>query len=386
MRNRPTPSSALPGVAAAVTIILVIGAIALITTNQLANLRGRNIENAPQIPLLVPALCLMLLLISIGWVVWLAKRYDYRHALTKIAMVSTALLIVVTPLVTIRAFSSERDLTVISMTCKAEQLRYTGAAPLTGCTEEAVDTIVLLEGVESDEQWVPTAAVGNLTRDFTNLPGSKWKALLTVDGPPDTVAVAAVADDGDSQTRIGTFRPYMDVESGQLRWTSLIPVDTDVSQIRVLFYLSENPAAESASLRFDVRECPGQTVRRFDASRCESFNSAAGFVAEKQAAGPRTWRQPRISTEGSTLVVNNLEARTYELEPNYATIEAYTQSTDVLIIPSAMPQVEENSITVPGESTFEITINENSGEQLFTIYVFPTGPTYAQSIGEPAIS
>ena len=67
------------------------------------------------------------------------------------------------------------------------------------------------------------------------------------------------------------------------------------------------------------------------------------------------------------------------LQPDYAGIEMYTQSTDVLIIPSAMPQTEENSVAVPGESVFEVPIESNTGELRYTIYVFPTGPTFATS-------
>lgn len=379
MRKESSPSSLLPLVAAGLTILLTLGALALVTIDRLASSSGRHIEDAPQTPLVLPIICGVLLLIAIGWSVWLIRQHGLRHTLSLIAIAISAILLVLTPLFAVQSFSNQRDLTVVSMTCDAEDLRFAGGAPTSSCTDQAVETIVLLQGVSSSDQWIPDSATGNLTREFTDLPGDKWDARLIVDGPLDTVAVAAVVGEGDEQTRIGNFRPYMDTDSNQLRWSAVVPVDTDVSTVRILFYLSQNPAVGSASIRFDVQECPGQPVRSFDASKCAPFVNAAGFVMEAPPAGPRTWRHPRVVLDGTSLVVSNLEARTYELEPDYATIEMYTQSTDVLIIPAAMPQIEENSITKPGDASFEITINEQSGEQLYTIYIFPSGPTYADA-------
>lgn len=373
--------STLPLVAAVLTVIAVIAGIALVALDSMAATGGRKIEDAPQPPLTLTLACIALLLVAIGWVIWLVRRQGLRHLATMIATGIAAALLVLTPIFAWQAFSSDRDLTVISMTCDAEALRHTGRAPLSDCTENAVETIVLLEAVSTERIWVPDAATGNLTREFDGLPGGNWKTRLTVDGPADTVAVAAVAEQGDKQVRLGTFRPYMDAESGRLRWSAVVPVDADVSTVRVLFYQSANPAVGSASIRFDVRECSGQNLRSFDASACQPFEGSASFVIEKSPEGPRTWRQPQVSRQGSTVVVTNLEARTWEFQPDYTSIEMYTQSTDVLIIPGAMPQLEENSITAPGESTFEITIEENTGELVYTIYVFPAGPTYANAPG-----
>ena len=368
-----------PLIAAAATVLVVIGAVALIALDILAEARGRYIEAVPQPPLTRVLVLAGLLVIAIAWATWLAKRYGIRNVLTLVATGVALVLLVATPLVGWQAFTFKRDLTVVSMTCDAEVLSNMGVAPLTDCTEEAVDTIVLLEGVESDDRWVPDSSTANLTREFELLPGGKWKTKLTVDGPEDTVAVTVVAERGDTQERIGNLHPSMDAESGRLRWSATVPVDTDVATVRVLFYRSPNPAVGSASLRFDVRQCSGQTIRSFDAARCEPFEGSTSFVREKTPEGPRLWRQPLVTREGTTLVVSNLEARTYDLEPDYTSIQMYTQSTDVLIIPAAMEQVEENSITRPGESSFPITIEENTGEMIYTIYVFPAGPTYASA-------
>lgn len=89
-----------------------------------------------------------------------------------------------------------------------------------------------------------------------------------------------------------------------------------------------------------------------------------------------------ILTEDDSFVVSNLEARTYTLQPDYIAIENATQSTDVLIIPAAMDQVAANSLTEPGENEFVIEIDPSTGELHYVVYVFPTGPTYAN---QPAI-
>lgn len=376
-KQEQSDTSAFPLVASILTVILAIGAIAIIALNQLDIARGRAIEDVSQPPLTLPLVCGGLLLIAAGWTYWLVRKHGIRHIVTMIVTGLTAILLIATPLFAWQAVTSDRDLTVISMTCDAESLRHTGGAVLADCEENAVNTIMLLEGVHSQDQWVPDEETDNLTRDFYDLPGGKWETMLTVDGPPDTVAVSAVGERGEEQIRLSSFRPYMDPESERLRWSALVPVDVDISTVRVLFYLSANPVVESASIRFQVQECAGQNMRSFDASRCEPMDSSAPFVIEKSPEGPRTWRHPQVTRAGGDMVITNLEARTYELQPDYPSIEMYTQSTDVLIIPSAIDQVAGNSITEPGQSSFEVTVESNSGELVYTIYVFPVGGTFA---------
>lgn len=373
-KHEQTGRSSYPLFAAILTVILVIGAMTAIVLDVLATARGRAIEDVPQPPLVLPLVCAGLLVIAAAWLYWLVRTYGVRHIVTIVVAGATALLLVATPLFAWQSVTSERDLTVISLTCDAELLRNSGGASLAQCEEEAVDTIVLLEAMNGDDQWVPDASSDNLTRTFEGLPGGPWETMLTVDGPADTVAVSAIGERGDEQVRLGSFRPYMDSESGRIRWSGRVGLEADVSTVRVLFYLSANPAVESARIRFEVRECSGQNLRTFDASQCEPMDASAPFVIEKSPEGPRTWRHPQVSRQGSDLVITNLEAREYELQPDYASIEIYTQSTDVLIIPSAMPQIAENSISVPGESAFQIPIESNTGELVYTIYVFPSGP------------
>lgn len=375
--QKPSSTSTFPLVAAIATVFLIIGAIAIIALERLNIARGRHIEDAPQTPLLLSLVCLGLFLLAAGWLWWWAKHHGWRHVFTVVLAGVTALLLIATPLVTWQAFGNERELTVISMSCDAKSLRSTGGVSLAGCEEHAIDTIVLLGGVSNNDQWAPDETIGNLTRKFHELPAGDWESMLTVDGPPDTVAVFVIGLRDDEEVRLGNFRPFMDAESGRLRWTSLVRLNADISTLHVQFFLSANPAVQSASIRFEVKECSGQSIRGFDASQCNPMESNAPFVMEKSPSEPRTWRHPQVTRSGTEVVITNLEERTYMLQPDYAGIEAYTQSTDVLIIPSAMPQVAENSVAVPGESVFEVPIESNTGELLYTIYVFPTGPTFA---------
>lgn len=378
MSKQPTTqSSILPLVAAVLTLFVVIGAIAVASLDLIETARGREIEAAAKIPLTLPLVSLGLLLIAGGWLYWLFTRYGRRHMLTIFVSVATALLFIITPLLAFQAFTSERNLTVISMTCDAEALRSSGGMALAGCEDNSVDTIVLLGGVQSDDSWAPDNTVNNLTREFHDLPGGDWKAMLTVDGPPDTVAVSLTGTRDGEDVRLGTFRPHMDAESGRLRWTSLVELDADMETVRIQFFLSANPAVASASIQFQVMQCQNQSIRSFDASQCEPMESNAPFVMEKTPSEVRTWRHPLVVRDGSMMVISNLETRTYKLQPDYAGIEMQTQSTDVLVIPTAMDQTEANSVVVPGESVFDVAIEPSTGVLIYTIYVFPAGPTFA---------
>lgn len=379
MSKQHQPSTpTLPIVAAIATVVLVLAAIALVAMDLIENSQGRKIEEASQTPLLHPLVCGALLLVAAGWLVWLAKTHGTKHLLTIITATAAALLLVATPLLAWQATTAERELTVISMTCDAETLRSTGDMAQASCVENPVDTIVLLGGVKSDDSWTPETITDNQTRDFTELPAGDWESTLEVDGPPDTVAVVATGEKNGETTRLGSFRPYMDAESGRLRWRALVRMDADISKVHVQFYLSANPAVESASVRFQVRECRGQLVRDFDAEQCTPTAVNSPLVMEVPPTDVRTWRHPHVANDGSGFVITNLEARDYLLQPDYASIELYAENTDVHVIPAAMPQVAENSVAVPGESRFTLPIESNTGELVYTIYIFPRGDVYAQ--------
>lgn len=376
-RNQPTkPAYLLAAVIG--TIVLALAGIALITMELLDEARGRQIEDAPQTPLTIALVIAAGCVVAAGWAIWLIRDRGFGSILSKVVAAVAVVLLIATPYFGYTALNSERDLTVTTSTCTAESLRNSSSNLRNGCEEAAVDTIVLLEGVKSDDTWVPDEATGNLTRVFADLPAGNWKTKITVDGPEEAVTVVVVTERDGKQVKLGTLRPYADQESERLRWSGIIPVSESDTDLQVLFFLSENPAAESAKIRFNVHSCDGQSAANFDASRCQPMKTDSPLVFEETPEGTRTWRQLHVFREGDSFVVSNLEPRAYALQPDYVNIEKTTQSTDVAIIPAAMEQVPENSITVPGESGFEITIESNTGELIYNIYVFPTGPSYAQ--------
>ena len=378
MTEKQSTPSGLVLWAAMGTMVMALVSIGLLVFYVLANARGHHIENAPHPPITPTLVAAIWLLLAASWAIWLLRNYGSGSRIARTVSAIAVVLLIATPLVGWRAFTSERTLTVLSSTCTAESLRNTGGDPRTGCNEEAVDTIVLLEAVQGNRIWVP-ANTGNLTREFANLPPGSWDARLTVDGPADTVSVVVIGERDGTTVRLGTLRPAADAESDRLRWSGVVPVADDVSRIEVQFYLSPNPAVNSARIRFDVRSCAGQTIRSFDAAGCEPMDASSPFIYEQPPDGTRTWRQLYVAREGESFVVSNLEARNYTLQPDYVTIEQSTQSTDVLIIPAAMEQVAANTITVPGKNSFEIEIDASTGELLYVIYVFPSGPTFAET-------
>lgn len=379
MTERKTTRPVYVLVAIVATIVLALAGIGLITLDLLEQAGGRRIEEAPQPPLTITLVSLVALIVAAAWTIWLVRDRGIRNILSAIAAVVTVALLVATPVLGWQAMNSDRDLTVVTNICSAESLRNTSSNLRDGCEETAVDTIVLLEGVKSDDSWAPDETTGNLTRIFRDIPGGNVKTRITVDGPDDAVTVTVVAERDGKQVKLGTLRPYADAESERLRWSGTINIDGDMDNLQVLFFVSENEAVESASVRFNVLSCDGQNAQNFDASRCEPLDPGSPLVYEKEPEGARTWRQLHVFRQGESYVVSNLEARTYTLEPDYVSIENSTQSTSVVIIPAAMEQVPENSITSPGESSFEIQIDSNTGELTYNVYVFPTGPTYASA-------
>ena len=375
-RKHPTqPAYLLAAIIA--TIVLALAGIALISLEFLEQAGGRHIENAPQPPLTVTLVSLTALIVAAAWAIWLVRDRGFGSIISKIVIGLAAVLLLATPYLGWQALNSDRDLTVVTNICSAESLRNTSSNLRNGCEETAVDTIVLLEGVETDDTWVPDETTGNLTRTFNDIPGGNVETRITVDGPAETVTVTVVGERDGKQVRLGTLRPHADVESERLRWSGTIPVDEDMTNLQVLFFVSENEPVQSARVRFNVLSCAGQNESNFDASRCEPLETGSPLVYEKAPEGTRTWRQLHVFREGTAFVVSNLEARTYTLEPDYVNIEKTSQSTSVVIIPAAMDQVPENSVTSPGESSFDIQIESNTGELTYNIYVFPTGPTYA---------
>lgn len=360
-----------------VTLAAVIVVAALYIINRLAIVRGRTLDQVQDARWNVPILAAVLLAIALVWLVWMVRRFGLRHIATVVtAMVAVALLIV-TPLLAWQAGTASRELTVTNMTCDPEALRTTGGDPLMDCQENAVDTIVHISALESDDTWTPDSMEANTRSRFGDLPAGGWDARLTVDGPAETTAVHVVDVSGDRPVRLATFTPRFDEETARMIWSGPMRFPGGADNIRVLFYLSEQPASPSASLRFNVRACTGQSIRTFNAAECESYASSVPVVMEAPDDTARTWRYPINRMEGGTQVVSNLEARSYTFTPDLTSVQMLSQSADVLIIPAPLEQVESNAVAAPGVGQFQVEIAENTGPQEYVVYIFPSGPTYA---------
>ena len=359
------------------TVVVLIGGLTLAALAQLRALQNRPIEQVPTTDLTLAIVAGVFFLIALGWALWLRTRYGTRSLRTIIAAAISLVLLVATPVFAWAAFDGGRDLTIATMTCTASAQAASANDPLAGCESTAVDTIVLLQGVNSDSQWTPAAASTNETRAFTDLPAVSWKANLVVDGPESTVTAYALAERDGGWHRIGRLQPALDAASGRLRWSATIAVDANVRNLRVQFVLSEHEAVGSAQLRFVVYACSGQSPRTFAAEDCDAIDIDTALIREATPEGNRTWRQPVVTYDGGTMVVGNLEARTYTFQPDYTAIQVRTQATDILIIPAAMPQQEANSLALPGASSFPIDITSSSGVLEYNIYIFPAGAEFA---------
>lgn len=367
-----TPPRSLLFLAALVaTGLLSLGGIILLIMDYLRSQKRLAIEDANRVDLTRPLVVGVLFLISLGWLLWFWKKQGMRSIGTVVVSICSVALLVLTPLLTMQAFGSGRDLTVTTMNCDAETLLSSANNALAGCEDAPIDTIMLLNGIASDDQWLPETSSTNQVRTFADLPDGDWSATLTVDGPESTVTVYVLAERDGSWVRIGQLRPGMDSASGRLRWSGRISVNAADTNLKVQFAASANDAIPSAQLRFTVKSCNGQSTRTFDATACDATNPGASLVQEQTPQGTRTWRQPIVTLESGVVVVTNLEARTYTFQPDYLTIQTETQNTDVLVIPTAMEQVEANSITHPGDSSFDITVAPNTGVIEYTIYIFP---------------
>lgn len=365
-------------VAAIVSGIAILASLALLVLDYLATTQGRTIQQVIDARWNRTLLLGVLLIIGLGWSIWLVRHRSWRDLAVIGVSVLTAVALIGTSVAAWGAINSPRDVVLTSMQCDAEALRTSGGDPLATCEIAAVDTIVLLSDTPSGSQWIPGAMEGNTTSRFDDLPGGGWDATITVDGPRDTTAVHIVAMRGDRATRIGAFTPTLNQENVRSEWRGVVRVPGDTDDIRVLFFESPGDEVPSAGLRMNVRACHGQSIRTFDPVQCEPMEITEPLVSEPTTTGARTWRYPISEVRGSTQAMTNLEARTYTLTPDFATIQMLTQSADVLIIPAAMPQTEENSVIRPGQSTFDVTVEPNSGELEYTVYVFPSGPTFAQ--------
>lgn len=377
MGNTAKQSFAWLGVFA--TLLALVAIAWLFVQDVLANRRGRTIEQVHDARWNHVILAFALLIIAALWVAWLGRKRGIRFVGTIATSGVLAVMLVLTPILAWRASTQTRDITITNMRCEAEALQTIGGDPLMDCEDAAVDSIVQIGEVTDDKWRVPDVMEGNQKSVFSNLPSGGWDARVMVDGPADVTAVHIVDMQTDRGQRIATLQPQFDEESGYMRWSGVVRVPGSTDTLRALFYVSPTPAAPSAKLRFSVMQCAGQVIRDFVASACEPAMLNLPLVMETPTDTARTWRYPHSVMNNGVQTVSNLEPRSYTFQPDYPSIQIQTRSTDVLVIPAPMEQVEANSISTPGEDTFVIDIATNTGPVDYIVYVFPTGPTYAFS-------
>ncbi len=373
-----TPDRSSPWVIAGIiiTLLVVLAGVALAMLDMARSSGIQPIETAAE-----PQLTLMIVVgvyaILAGlWTFWFARGRGGRSPATLVCAVLSIVLLLAAGTVGWQALTQSRSLTIAPMNCAASGLKVSGGNPVDGCHDSAIETGLMLTGERTDDSWSATTDASQ-TSSFADLPAGDWTARLTVAGQDDTVAVHVIALRDDRWVRIGQLRPSLDIDTGELQWSGKIGTRETDRDLRVQYFASENPAVASASIRFEVRDCVNQSIRTFDAANCQPLAKAAVFVHEQSPEGVRTWRQPHVVIAGTTLVVTNLEARTYELAPNYAEVQTVTGGTDILIIPTAMDQTEENSVSVPGDSSFPVEITPSTGTIEYVIYVFSSGERLA---------
>lgn len=365
-------------IAGLITTILVVIAgvfLAVFTSamQSIANSSGtQSIEKAAEPQFTLTIIVGVYAILAGLWTLWFARGRGVRSLATMVCATLSVVLLLAASTIGWQVLTQSRSLTIAPMICEASGLKVSGGNPTDGCQDSVIETGVTLTGERTDDTWSATTDTQQVS-SFADLPTGDWTARLTVDGQDDTVAVHVIAQRDDRWVRIGQLRPSLDIDSGELHWSGVMSTRDRDRNLRVQYFASENPAVASASIRFDVRDCTNQSIRTFDASACQPLETAAVLVQEQSPEGARTWRQPRVTIEGTTLVVVNLEARTYELAPNYAAVQTATGGTDILIIPTAMEQIEANSASVPGDSSFPVEITPATGVIEYTIYVFSSG-------------
>jgi hypothetical protein len=207
---------------------------------------------------------------------------------------------------------------------------------------------------------------------FTDLPRGTYEAVLTATGTPDTATVilAAETDDG--------LRPVSRLEhrSGD-SWRGTIALHPNLETYALLRYDSPYPAAPEATLRFTVQHCTGTSAADFDSTACEPAPMTTQIIDILPPDDPTdAGRPPTVAIEDDTLVLTNLEERTYTLSPAMSLV-----GNGLLVIPSEDTQTADRNIlqqTGAPLGTFEVEITGETRDRAYTVYVIEEGVTFAR--------
>lgn len=342
--------------------------IAIILLQQIAKRGGWTIAQAEDWKLILPAIALAITLMATTWAFMFHRQ---RHGNPRISRVLIGIAIfaaVATVFLGFRAIAGDREIAMSTYTCPSEMLRTRNATPNPDddCTAETRDVTLSIGSPDNPTYRTPTGSGEAYL--FENLPSDTWKARLHATADPDVVGISIVDTSTDSSR---TLAAMSRTTSGE--WTATFDFPADADRFALLYHTADAPAVPSASVRFAVMACEGQSIRSFDAAGCTPTTVNLPLIGEANADGAHIWRYPVVEVGEAGQRVVNLEARTYTLTALPANVQSQTGSADMLVLPAAGNQTTDRAVAAPGQLTFEVNVTASSGPLEYVIYVFPSG-------------
>lgn len=323
-----------------------------------------------------PLLGLGIALVALLWVVtWALARWEITPLPIIIGMIGVLVLVLAG-----RAFWLSRDavqpIQLVTYTCDADASRIRDSAEEIpdGC-EPVPEPGGATIGTTGDRDMITSTVDDDRALRFPDLPEGVYDAILTASAQPDTAAITLAARTEDG------VRPVSRLEHANgTQWTGNIALHPNLETYLLLMYDSPYPAAPEASLRFTVQQCVGTSVARFDAARCEPATMAVPVVEPVPARGEEDpGRAPFIAIRDDTLVMTNLEERTYTFAPTIALV-----GNGILVIPSEDTQTADRNILRQEGAplgTFTVPVTGQTRERAYTVYVIDEGTTFASVAG-----
>lgn len=373
------PSTVALAIMTTLTLLALAG-LAWLWLQRVAPLRfdigNATLADARQAAWLGPLLGLGVALVAMLWVaVW--ARAGWELTVLPIAIgIAGVLALVLAGRALWQNLDSHQPIRIVAYTCDAGAARPSKSTTDVpdGC-ELAPDpgTASIGSAEEPDEETPDTA--DTTANAFPDLPRGTYDARLTTTAGPDaaTVILAAQTSDG--------VRPVSRLShtSGE-RWAGTIALHPNLQTYLLLMYDSPYPAVPEATLRFTVQQCVGTTVADFDATTCEPTTMDAPVIKEVPPSNADdAGRPPSTTIEEDTLVLTNLEERTYTFAPAIR-----LAGNGILVIPTEDTQTADGSILVQDGAplgTFSIDVTEQTRDRSYTVYLVDEGVTYASVAG-----
>lgn len=320
-----------------------------------------------------PLLGLGVFLIALLWLgTWIRARWDITPLPIIVGMIGVLALVLAG-----RAFWQNMDanqpIRVITYDCDADAARprddATGIPDGCEIAPEAGQTTL---GTSDDPDMEKPAEKDTTASAFTDLPRGTYDAVLTTTGIPESASIVLAAETDEGLRPVSRL-----THEGGDRWQGTIALHPNLATYALLRYASPYTAAPEATLRFTAQQCAGTSVPDFDADACEPTTVTTEIVEIVPATDQAdAGRPPMIALEDDSLILTNLEERTYTLAPSVSLVEY-----DLLIIPSDDTQTADRNILQPTGAplgTFEIEVTSETRERAYTVYVIEGGVTFAR--------